>query len=31
VPEADRLSARGIEVGHIFSFGEKYSKPMGAW
>ena len=30
VPEADRLSARGIEVGHIFHFGEKYSKPMGA-
>ncbi|MBX3597303.1 MAG: proline--tRNA ligase [Rhizobiaceae bacterium] len=30
VPEDDRLSARGIEVGHIFHFGEKYSKPMGA-
>ncbi|MCG9914811.1 MAG: proline--tRNA ligase [Phenylobacterium sp.] len=30
VPEADRLSARGIEVGHIFYFGEKYSKPMRA-
>jgi prolyl-tRNA synthetase len=30
VPEARRLSARGIEVGHIFSFGEKYSKPMKA-
>jgi prolyl-tRNA synthetase len=30
VPEAERLSARGIEVGHIFHFGEKYSKPMGA-
>ncbi len=30
VAEADRLSARGIEVGHIFHFGEKYSKPMGA-
>jgi prolyl-tRNA synthetase len=28
VPEADRLSARGIEVGHIFYFGTKYSKPM---
>ena len=27
--EADRLSARGIEVGHIFYFGEKYSKSMG--
>lgn len=30
IPEADRLSARGIEVGHIFHFGEKYSKPMNA-
>jgi prolyl-tRNA synthetase len=30
VVEADRLSARGIEVGHIFYFGEKYSKPMRA-
>ena len=26
----DRLSARGIEVGHIFHFGEKYSQPMNA-
>ena len=24
------VSARGIEVGHIFNFGTKYSKPMGA-
>jgi prolyl-tRNA synthetase len=30
VPEDQRLSARGIEVGHIFYFGEKYSAPMGA-
>jgi len=30
IPADDRLSARGIEVGHIFHFGEKYSKPMGA-
>ncbi len=30
VPDDERLSARGIEVGHIFHFGEKYSKPMGA-
>ena len=30
VGEGDRLSARGIEVGHIFYFGEKYSKPMKA-
>jgi prolyl-tRNA synthetase len=28
VPKADQLSARGIEVGHIFYFGTKYSKPM---
>src|SRR3546814_19259683 len=30
VPEEKRVSARGIEVGHIFFFGDKYSKPMGA-
>ena len=30
VPEASRLAARGIEVGHIFYFGTKYSEPMGA-
>ena len=29
VPEADRIAARGIEVGHIFFFGDKYAKPMG--
>ena len=29
VPEKARLSARGIEVGHIFYFGTKYSKSMG--
>jgi len=29
VPDSKRVSARGIEVGHIFYFGEKYSKPMG--
>jgi len=28
--ETDRLSARGIEVGHIFYFGTKYSAPMKA-
>ncbi len=28
LPEAKRVSARGIEVGHIFYFGTKYSKPM---
>ncbi len=28
VPEDKRVSARGIEVGHIFSFGTKYSEPM---
>jgi prolyl-tRNA synthetase len=30
VPEAARVAARGIEVGHIFYFGTKYSKPMKA-
>jgi prolyl-tRNA synthetase len=30
VPENKRLSARGIEVGHIFYFGSKYSAPMRA-
>jgi prolyl-tRNA synthetase len=30
VPEKDRLITKGIEVGHIFYFGDKYSKPMGA-
>ena len=30
VADADRMAARGIEVGHIFFFGEKYSKPMKA-
>ncbi|MGX6648035.1 proline--tRNA ligase [Maricaulaceae bacterium MS644] len=29
-PAERRLTARGIEVGHIFYFGDKYSKPMGA-
>ena len=30
VEEGDLMSLRGIEIGHIFYFGEKYSKPMGA-
>ncbi len=30
IPEAEKVSARGIEVGHIFHFGTKYSKPMNA-
>jgi len=29
VPEARRRQGRGIEVGHIFSFGTKYSASMG--
>jgi prolyl-tRNA synthetase len=29
VPEAKRIQARGIEVGHIFYFGDKYSKALG--
>jgi prolyl-tRNA synthetase len=28
LPADAKLSARGIEVGHIFYFGTKYSKPM---
>ena len=28
VPKKSRISARGIEVGHIFYFGTKYSVPM---
>ena len=30
VSERNRLKTKGIEVGHIFYFGDKYSKPMGA-
>ena len=30
VEEGDLMSLRGIEIGHIFYFGEKYSEPMGA-
>ena len=30
VPEDKRVVARGIEVGHIFFFGTKYSEPLGA-
>ena len=30
IPADKQLSARGIEVGHIFYFGTKYSKPMNA-
>ena len=30
IPEDRQISARGIEVGHIFNFGTKYSKPMNA-
>lgn len=30
VPQASRVSARGIEVGHIFYFGTKYSESMNA-
>ncbi|MEP9378015.1 proline--tRNA ligase [Aquabacter sp. CN5-332] len=30
IPEARRFAARGIEVGHIFYFGTKYSEPFGA-
>ena len=30
VPVDQRVTARGIEVGHIFFFGDKYSKALGA-
>jgi prolyl-tRNA synthetase len=30
LPADKKMSARGIEVGHIFYFGTKYSAPMGA-
>jgi len=30
VPEKFRIKTKGIEVGHIFYFGDKYSKPMKA-
>ena len=30
VPNEHRLNTKGIEVGHIFYFGDKYSKPMNA-
>ena len=30
IPADKQVSARGIEVGHIFFFGDKYSKAMGA-
>jgi prolyl-tRNA synthetase len=29
VPAESQVSARGIEIGHIFYFGTKYSAPMG--
>ncbi len=30
VPKEYRVNTKGIEVGHIFYFGDKYSKPMNA-
>ncbi|KAA0971249.1 proline--tRNA ligase [Aureimonas fodinaquatilis] len=30
LPEDEKVAARGIEVGHIFHFGTKYSEPMKA-
>ncbi|MBV8118373.1 MAG: proline--tRNA ligase [Alphaproteobacteria bacterium] len=30
IPETELISARGLEVGHIFYFGDKYSRPMQA-
>ncbi len=31
LPPDKLVTARGIEVGHIFYFGDKYSRPMGAF
>ncbi len=31
VPEDKQVRRRGIEVGHIFYFGTKYSEPLGAY
>jgi prolyl-tRNA synthetase len=31
IPADELVTARGIEVGHIFYFGDKYSRPMGAF
>jgi prolyl-tRNA synthetase len=31
IPPERLVTARGIEVGHIFYFGDKYSQPMGAF
>ena len=28
VKKANQVNTKGIEVGHIFYFGEKYSKPL---
>jgi prolyl-tRNA synthetase len=30
IPPEELVTARGIEVGHIFYFGDKYSRPIGA-
>ncbi len=30
VPEDKRIATRGIEIGHIFYFGTKYTDPLGA-
>ncbi len=30
LPEDEKIAARGIEVGHIFHFGTKYSEPLKA-
>ena len=31
VPTERRVETRGIEVGHVFFFGDKYSKPLNAY
>src|SRR5215469_3399497 len=30
LPADELVTARGIEIGHVFNFGSKYSQPMGA-
>ena len=30
IPQTELVTARGLEVGHIFYFGDKYSRPMQA-
>ena len=31
VKESNRIKTKGIEVGHLFYFGDKYSRPLEAY